>query len=83
MKQLQAADGWVIVRRAEPTTKSAGGIIIPGKPAKIDRGEVVSSTSLDLEEGRIVLFKNGEPFDHYGESLLAVKEDDVIGMEVP
>lgn len=84
--KLQANTGWAIVRRADPPT-TAGGIILTGtaKPAKVDRGEVVTADDPQgrVITGAIVLFKGGEPFDHAGDRLVALKLEDVIGRELP
>lgn len=84
----------VLVRRAEPETKTAGGIIIPGtaeeKPAE---GEIIATGSghvndngdvrpLDVQKGDKVIFSKwaGTEVTVDGEELMVMKESDIIGV---
>lgn len=84
----------VVVRRAEPETKTAGGIIIPnsaeekpsegqivavGKGYINDNGEV---RALDVKEGDKVIFSkwSGSEITIDGEELMVMKESDIIGV---
>jgi len=84
----------VVVRRAEPETKTAGGIIIPGtaeeKPAEgevlavgtghvNDNGEV---RPLDVKQGDKIIFSKwaGTEITVDGEDLMVMKESDIIGI---
>jgi chaperonin GroES len=84
----------VLVRRAEPETKTAGGIIIPGtaeeKPAE---GEIIATGSghvndngdtrpLDVKKGDKVIFSKwaGTEVTVDGEELMVMKESDIIGV---
>ncbi|OQX34142.1 MAG: co-chaperone GroES [Oceanospirillales bacterium LUC14_002_19_P2] len=53
MKLLPLRDQ-VLVRRFESETTSAGGIVLPGKGEKTNRGEIVSvGPGLPLENGEV------------------------------
>ncbi|MDH5722184.1 MAG: co-chaperone GroES [Alphaproteobacteria bacterium] len=84
----------VLVRRAEPETKTAGGIIIPEsaeeKPSEgvivavgsgyvNDNGEV---RALDVKKGDKVIFSKwaGTEIKIDGEELMVMKESDIIGV---
>lgn len=84
----------VLIRRAEPETKTAGGIIIPGtaeeKPAEgvvvavgkgyvNDNGEV---RPLDVKEGDKVVFSkwSGKEIKVDGEELMVIKESELLGV---
>lgn len=84
----------VLVRRAEPETKTAGGIIIPGtaeeKPAE---GEVIAVGNghvndngdirpLDVKTGDKIIFSKwaGTEVSVDGEELMVMKESDIIGI---
>ena len=84
----------VLVRRAEEETKSAGGIILTGSAQeKPSEGEVVavgngkklgngSTQSMDVRVGDIVLFGkySGSEVKVNGETLLIMREDDIMGI---
>jgi len=84
----------VIVRRLEEDTKSAGGIIIPdsakekplqgtiiaaGKGKLLDNGDL---RALDVKEGDTVIFSTyaGTEIKLDGETLLMMREDDILGV---
>ncbi len=84
----------VIVRRLEEDTKSAGGIIIPdsakekplqgtiiaaGKGKLLDNGDL---RALDVQEGDTVIFSTyaGTEIKLDGETLLMMREDDILGV---
>lgn len=56
MKKLRPLRDQVLVRRFESETTSSGGIVLPGKAEKTNRGEVVS-----VGAGRID--NNGKPVE--------------------
>ncbi|MCY4471483.1 MAG: co-chaperone GroES [Kistimonas sp.] len=56
MKKLRPLRDQVLVRRFESETKSSGGIVLPGKTEKTNRGEVVA-----VGAGRID--KSGNPVE--------------------
>jgi len=84
----------VLVRRVEEETKSAGGIILTGSAQeKPSEGEVVavgngkkledgSTLPMDIEVGDKVLFGkySGSEVRVSSETLLMMKEDDVMGI---
>lgn len=84
----------VLVRRVDPDTQSAGGIIIPDTAQeKPQRGEVVSIGSgvrnkdgalipLDVKAGDRILFGkwSGTEVKVDGEDLLIMVENDVLGI---
>lgn len=84
----------VVVKRSEPITKTAGGIIVPDSAAdKPQEGEVVSTGSgtrdetgkivpLDVKAGdRIVFSKwSGTEITVDGQEYLVMKESDIIGV---
>lgn len=84
----------VLVRRAEPETKTAGGIIIPGTAEeKPSEGEIVAvgsgyvndngeTRALDVKEGDKVIFSKwaGTEVTIDGEDLMVMKESDIIGV---
>jgi len=84
----------VIVRRLDEEEKSAGGIIIPdsakekpvqgkiiavGKGKSLENGDV---RPLDVKEGDTVIFSTyaGTEIKLDGESLLMMREDDILGV---
>lgn len=84
----------VLVRRIEPVTKTAGGIIIPdsakekpmegeiiavGKGHVNDNGDV---RALDVKAGDKVIFSKwaGTEITIDGEELMVMKESDIIGV---
>jgi chaperonin GroES len=84
----------VLLRRVEPESKTAGGIIIPdtvkekpvegevvavGEGARNEKGERVA---LDVKAGDRVLFGkwSGTEVKIDGEELLIVKESDIMGV---
>ena len=84
----------VLVRRADPETKTAGGIILPetaeekpmegeivaiGKGYINDNGEV---RPLDVKAGDKVIFSKwaGTEITIDGEELMVMKESDIIGV---
>jgi len=84
----------VLLRRVEPESKTAGGIIIPdtvkekpvegevvavGEGARNEKGERVA---LDVKTGDRVLFGkwSGTEVKIDGEELLIVKESDIMGV---
>lgn len=84
----------VLVRRADPETKTAGGIIIPDSvEEKPMEGEVVSTGNghvndngevrpLDVKSGDKVIFSKwaGTEVTIDGEELMVMKESDIIGI---
>ena len=84
----------VIVRRQEPETKTAGGIIIPDNgQEKPDQGEIVAIGNgkrndrgelnpMSVSVGEIVLFgkHSGQPVKVDGEELLSMREDDLFAV---
>ncbi|MCB1532853.1 MAG: co-chaperone GroES [Alphaproteobacteria bacterium] len=84
----------VLVRRANPTSKTAGGIIIPDSAQEAStEGEIVAVGSgyvndngdvrpLDVKAGdRILLSKwAGTEVTLDGEELMVMKESDIIGI---
>jgi chaperonin GroES len=84
----------VVVKRAEPMTKTAGGIIVPDSAAdKPQEGEVIATGSgardetgkvvpLDVKTGdRIVFSKwSGTEITVDGQEYLVMKESDIIGV---
>jgi len=84
----------VVVRRKEEETKSAGGIVLPGKAAeKPSQGEVVAVGTgrvLDNGEVRPMAVKAGDRivFGQYagstikidGEELLIMSENEIFGV---
>ena len=85
---------WVVVRRLEEETKSAGGIVLPGSAAeKPSQGEVLAVgpgkkldngtvQTVDLQAGDKVLFGQyaGSTVKIDGEELLVMSESEVFGV---
>jgi chaperonin GroES len=84
----------VVVKRSEPMTKTAGGIIVPDSAAdKPQEGEVIATGTgsrdetgkivpLDVKKGdRIVFSKwSGTEITVDGQEYLVMKETDIIGV---
>lgn len=84
----------VVVKRADPITKTAGGIIVPDSATdKPQEGEVIATGSgardetgkvvpLDVKAGdRIVFSKwSGTEITVDGQEYLVMKESDIIGV---
>ncbi len=84
----------VLVRRADPETKTAGGIIIPesaeekpseGKIVAVGNGYVNDNgdvRALDVKKGDKVIFSKwaGTEVTIDGEELMVMKESDIIGV---
>lgn len=84
----------VVVKRADPMTKTAGGIIVPDSAAdKPQEGEVIATGTgardetgkvvpLDVKAGdRIVFSKwSGTEITVDGQEYLVMKESDIIGV---
>jgi len=84
----------VVLRRIEPETTSAGGIVIPDAAGKKpNRGKVVATgpgTLLDnghlkpltVQPGDLVLFTEYAPTEIKlnGETLLVLRESDILGI---
>ena len=92
--RLRPLQDRVLIRRAEPETKTPGGILIPDavqeKPLE---GEVVATgpgargnegelLPMDVKAGDRVLFNkwSGTEFKLHGEELTIMKQGDVIGV---
>ena len=84
----------VLVRRADPETKTAGGIILPETAEeKPMEGEVIATGSghvndngdvrpLDVKAGDSIIFSKwaGTEVTIDGEELMVMKESDIIGI---
>jgi len=84
----------VLVRRIEPVTKTAGGIIIPdsakekpieGEIVAVGKGHVNDNgdvRALDVKAGDKVIFSKwaGTEITIDGEELMVMKESDIIGV---
>ena len=84
----------VLVRRAEPESKTAGGIIIPeSAEEKPSEGIIIAvgngyvndngdTRALDVKEGDKVIFSKwaGTEVSIDGEDLMVMKESDIIGI---
>ena len=84
----------VIVKRLEPETKTASGIVIPDNAAeKPDQGEVLavgpgklddngSRVAMSVKVGDRVLFGKyaGQTVKVDGEELLVMREEDIMGV---
>lgn len=84
----------VLVRRLEPESKTAGGLIIPENAKKASlKGEVIAAgrgkilangnlRPLDVAEGNRILFAqySGDEIQADGETLLLLKEDDILAV---
>ncbi|MDX8381167.1 MAG: co-chaperone GroES [Ghiorsea sp.] len=84
----------VIVRRLEEDEKSAGGIIIPdsakekplqGEIIAVGNGKLLDNgdlRALDVKEGDTVIFSTyaGTEIKIDGETLLMMREDDILGV---
>lgn len=94
MSQLNPLHNRVVVRRLDPVTQSAGGIIIPDNVAeKSDRGTVVAvGPGLRTKEGTLVpmsvnvddqvLFpaRAGQVIKVHGEEYLILTEDEIFAV---
>ena len=92
--RLRPLQDRVLIRRAEPETKSAGGILIPeGVQEKPVEGEVVAIgpgargkdgelLPMGIKAGDLVLFNkwSGTEVKLQGEELMIMKEADIIGV---
>lgn len=84
----------VVVKRSEPMTKTAGGIIVPDSAAdKPQEGEVVATGTgtrdetgkivpLDVRAGDKIVFSkwSGTEITVDGQEYLVMKESDIIGV---
>lgn len=79
----------VVLKRDESGDKTPGGIVIPDtSKEKLNRGRVLSvgpgkdSKPLSIEEGQTVLFGKyaGNEVSHEGETLIILREDDVLAV---
>jgi chaperonin GroES len=84
----------VVVKRSEPITKTAGGIIVPDSAAdKPQEGEVVATGTgardetgkvvpLDVKAGDKIVFSkwSGTEITVDGQEYLVMKESDIIGV---
>lgn len=84
----------VLVKRADPETKTAGGIIIPDSvEEKPMEGEVIATGNghvndngdvrpLDVKSGDKIIFSKwaGTEVTIDGEDLMVMKESDIIGI---
>ena len=92
--QIRPLHDRVIVRRLAEEEKSAGGIIIPdsakekplqgeiiavGKGKLLDNGDL---RALDVQVGDVVMFSTyaGTEIKIDGETLLMMREDDILGV---
>jgi chaperonin GroES len=92
--KLRPLQDRVLIRRVEPETKTAGGILIPDtaqeKPVEGEvvavgpgiRGEDGKLYPLDVKPGDRVLFGkwSGSEIKHEGEDLMIMKQADVMGI---
>ena len=84
----------VIVKRLDPETKSAGGIVIPdsaaekpqrGKVIAVGKGKILDDgnvRALDVKVGDNILFGkySGTEVKVEGDELVVIKEEDVIAV---
>jgi chaperonin GroES len=84
----------VIVKRLEPETKTAGGIVIPdsaaekpqkGKVIAVGKGKILDDgtvRALDVKVGDNILFGKyaGNEVKVDGDDLVIIKEEDVMGV---
>lgn len=84
----------VLIKRAEPETKTAGGIILPESAEEKPMEGVVLATGsghvndngdvrpLDVKEGDKVIFSKwaGTEITIDGQELMVMKESDIIGI---
>jgi len=94
MANIRPLHDRVIVRRLAEEEKTAGGIIIPdaakekplqGKIIAVGKGKLLDNgdlRALDVKEGDTVIFSTyaGTEIKIDGETLLLMREDDILGV---